>query len=123
MAGATTGTVSLTNSSLSHALYSSDALDATSTSSKVTFPINSAVMVTVQVVAASLTGTVAFKLQSSNDGTNFDDITGATSSIATTAGSTSIHLSSPPGLYCRLQVTAAGGAGTITPTCCLKGGQ
>ena len=121
MAGVLIGTLSLTNFGATHRTHTSDALDATNTASTVTCAIGGAQNVTMQAVTASLTGTIQFKLQCSNDSSNFTDIPGATGSINTAAGNSYVHLIAAPGIYLKFVVTSAGGAGTITPSFTMKG--
>lgn len=123
MAGVLTGTLTASQASRGRrVLYTSDALDATSTSSKATAPLGLGTMVTVQAVTdGSFSGTVAFKLQASNDNVNWDDIPSATSSIASASASSSIEVINAPGAYVRFQVTSAGGGGTVTPSFLIKG--
>ena len=112
--------LTMTAHGVNHTLYTAASVAATGTNSSDTAPSAGFLQCTVQAVWASITGTAVFKLQSSNNGSNWDDIPGATGSTSGTAGSLSIHLSTLPGTAIRLTITSAAGAGTIVPTFAMK---
>lgn len=112
--------ITLSKAGRNHCVYATAQIDATGTNSSDSIPVGDYTVGTIQVVWASITGTGSFKLQASNDGTNWNDISGATGSTSGAAGSTSFHQSSLPGLFIKLIITSAASAGTLDITATLK---
>ena len=61
-----------------------------------------------------------FKLQVGNDGTNFVDLSGSSSTISS-AGDTCLNVTDAGYRYMRYSWVRSGGSGNITVTVCVKG--
>ena len=71
----------------------------------------------VQLVWASITGAQpAFKVQTSNNGTNWDDTSGATHTTSGASGSHTIYVSGATGRLARVAVSTASTTGTMDAT-------
>lgn len=96
-----------------------DATDATSNFSE-SFPCAGYIEGAIQIVWTGISsGAATVQTQTSVDGTNFDNY-GAPQATSGTAGSATLQLAALPGQFVRLSVTAAGGAGTVTPHVLVK---
>lgn len=116
--------VSIIGDGKHHIVYQTEDLDATDASSNFSseVPVVRGEQVTLQLVWTGVTsGTATVQVQASVDGTNWDDISGASLTTSGTSGSDSYHAISVPGAYWRLSVTAAASAGTATGYIIVKG--
>lgn len=94
------------------------AVDASSTNSSETVQVSDMSEVTFQVVWASHDDTSTFAIQSSqNGGSNWDTISGTSTTTSGASGSATIVVTTMPGGLARITVTEAdGNAGaTLTP--------
>ena len=73
--------------------------------------------ISFQYVWASVVGAASdFKLQASNDNSNFDDVTGYTASTSGASGSGSFQITGYSALFYRVLVTSASTSGSLVVT-------
>lgn len=104
------------------AKYSLTAVDASGSNSSEALDVLSYDILSIQCVHASHDDTSTWKIQVSNDGTNYDDYTNATATTTSTSGSTSIDIDPFPYHYVRITVseTDANSSATLTPYVVIK---
>lgn len=109
--------------SASHINVTTPSINSTSTSN-VTESVGFAPFMqgSVQWVFGSITGTQpAYKLQSSNDGTNWDDVSGAAYTTLAASGSHTVHFSGIAGTLLRTAISTASTTGTLVTTYNING--
>jgi len=112
---------SLVNKGNSYQLWALDAIDATGLNSSSAVDGSSYQQVGVQVVHADISTTSAiYELQVSNDGSNWDSVSGSSTTVTTGSGSNSIDIDPFQYAYIRVTTTTASKAGTLTPRVMLK---
>lgn len=98
-----------------HLVYTAPVIVTTTTNSVTdTFPFGPFSTTSFQCAWASVTGTnPVYILQVTNDGTNWDDVSGATTTITSTSGSETWIVSPLPVKSARIKVSTASTTGTL----------
>lgn len=96
-----------------HSSFQDESIDASGTNSSGTIDVDSHLQASFQVVWSGMTGTATYELQSSEDGTNFDQVAGTSATTSGAAGSASDTVATMPGRKTRLTITSAATAGTL----------
>jgi hypothetical protein len=97
--------------------YQLTAVDASGTNNSEAIDLAAFQQVSVQVVHASHDDTSTWELQVSNDGTNYDTLTGSSTTTASASGSASVEVEPWQYRLLRVSVTEADGnaSATLTP--------
>lgn len=99
-----------------HTVRSISSVAANATSSSEAIDVTPFVSCAVQVVWASHSDTSTFAIQTSIDGTNFNTISGSSTTTSGASGAATIAISNCPGRYIRFTITEADANASSTLT-------